>query len=347
MEIRKNSFAYTSPYRGCWLQHFYAKSAEDLFQRKVVTESDLRALIAEKDALPELMIMGNFIVERANITAICRSWGIDTVHSEDGFFPHYETIHVDPLGFCWESSLSRLTYRCCAVEQRLLARKTRDAWLRFEPRDLPPQVANRFVLWPTQLILDRVNRWDLNVPNWQALIQHFRMCLPDDFQLVIKPHPRSHPGDVAGLDQLAAELKNVIILPSGVDLKSLLMRCSGVAGANSTVLAEARLMFHKPVYAYARSWFTNHADLIYPVISAFAPRPLMRIEELYDNSLVRSEWLDGYADWFLAQLLVRQITRAQAEGDPEEFKQRVRRFSYRSYIQNGEDIFLPTACDSA
>lgn len=336
--IRPGSFAYTSPYGGVWMEHFYSKQAEDLFGGKVVKESDFRKKLAA-GVLPELMIMGNFVVERAGIVALCRELGINTVHSEDGFFPHYSTMHADPLGFCWESSLTTQVFRRSSPRQRAQAQQVRAAWLDFSPQELPASVRKPFVLWPLQLIGDRVNRWDLNVEEWVGLLQHFRQCLPKNIQFVVKEHPRAKALDEAGTKVLIEKLPNTVLLPKEVSLKTLLRECSAVAGANSTVLYEARLMFHKPVYAYARGWFTNHYELFTPVHRAFEPRPLNLFDSVVDNRLLHTERLDDYTDWFLAQLLARQITHVEAQDHPEQYRQKMLKLSYASYLAHGEDIF--------
>jgi hypothetical protein len=246
-------------------------------------------------------------------------------------------MHADPLGFCWESSLPRMVFRSCTDRQRLRAREIREAWLAFERKELPPMIRKPFVLWPLQLTGDQVNHWDLRLEDWTGLIRHFRECLPDGFQLVLKEHPRSKPHDHRGVAELARELPETVLLPHGFDLKTLLAECSAVAGANSSVLHEARLMFHKPACVYARSWFTNHEELFIPMRQHHVREP-NRFEFVEDNRLLRTERLDDYTDWFLAQLLARQIDRETAVN-PQEFKERVYRLSYQSFIQHGEDIF--------
>jgi hypothetical protein len=128
-------------------------------------------------------------------------------------------------------------------------------------------------------------------------------------------------------------------VPRETDLKTLLHGCQAVAGANSSVIYEARLMFHKPVYTYARGWFTNHSELFLPVPMR-ETRPLNRFDWVADNSRLRTERLDDYTDWFLAQMLARQIERERAESDPKWLKRALHRLSYGSFMKYGEEIFL-------
>lgn len=336
------SFAFTSPYTGSWAQHFYAKHHHDFFGGKVIREFDFREKLAACEHVPEIIFMGNFIMERAGILSVCREYGINTVHCEDGFFPHYSTLHLDPLGFCWESSLPTLTFRECSAKQRQRASVAREEWLNFRSQPLPDAIRPPFVFWPLQLIGDRVNAHDLNLKDWSGLLRHFRASLPAEFQLVVKEHPRSRAKDNEGIGELVRALPNTVQIPKDTHLKSLLRECSGVAGANSSVLYEARLMFHKPAYAYARGWFTNHPELFMPVAKHdFQPRPLNRLDWLEDNRRMRTERLDDYADWFLAQLLARQVSHEEAQHNPDAFRLMVFRLSYHSYLEHDEDIFEP------
>ncbi|HZR21069.1 MAG TPA: hypothetical protein VFE51_27555 [Verrucomicrobiae bacterium] len=337
--VARGTFAFSSPYDVCWLAHYYGLHFTNLFGAKVIREQDFLLKLKASKRLPELMIMGNLVVERAAMVSICRELAINVVHTEDGFFPHYSTMHADPLGFCWESSLPRLVFRECLGIQRVRARGARERWLAFHPKALPGNVRAPFVFWPLQLIGDQVNLWDLKVKDWTRLIAHFRACLGEQYQLVIKEHPRSKENDNTGVRELVQRLPNTVLVPREADLKSLLSGCCAVAGANSTVLYEARLMFHKPAYSYARGWFTNHSELFIPVPRR-EPRPLNRLDWLEENRRLRTERLDDYTDWFLSHLLARQIPLELAELDPKRLKRAVHRLSYESFVKYGEEVFL-------
>jgi hypothetical protein len=331
------AFAFSSPYRGCWLVQLYRQAgAFDLFGGKVETAKHLGKLLAQSHIHPRLMILGNFIEDRHLLLAKCRRDNIDSICSEDGFFPHYETLHADPLGFCWESSLCRMVFRGATDRQYIIAQRARAAWTQFKPLELPSQVRVPFVLWPLQLIGDQVNRWDMNVVDWSDMITHFRLRLPPEIQLVVKPHPRSKLKDQPR--KPLSEQHNTIILDQGCDLRTLISLASGVAAANSTVLLEARLMFHKPVYSYARSWFTNHTELCYPIALAQSEYPLRQLDVLENNSLLCDEWLSEYTDWFLSQLLARQLRHSDATSY-EALHQWVMKRTYKAYMMHGEEIF--------
>lgn len=332
------SYAWTSPYRVGWVVGCCDKYFESVYGGKVVTEADFRKMLGAKLARPEIMLMWNFVMDRAAIAGICREEGINIAWCEDGFFPHYDTMHVDPLGFCWESSLPRLVFSRCIDKQRQKAREARQRWLKKPLAELPQEIRSPFVLWPLQLIGDKVNEFDLNVQDWRELLTHFRTCLPPEIQLVVKEHPRGEETELTGMDQFVATLPNSFLTPRDTGLHSLLRACHAVAGANSSVLYEARLMHHKPVYAYARSWFTHHEELFLPVQRKMV-RPLPRLDWLEKPEKMRNDYLDEYTDWFLAQLLARQISREKATTDPQCLKQHVLKFSRKSFLEHGPAIF--------
>jgi len=336
--IIPSSYAWTSPYQDCWPQHCYGRHFWDLYGQKIVTEKDFRKRLSTERERPEIMFMGNFVMDRASIASLCRENGINLVWGEDGFFPHYQTMHLDPAGFCWEASLSRMVFRGCSDQMRQHARAARTAWLERPAKELPECVKPPYVLWPLQLIGDKVNQWDLAVKTWDDLIAHFRECLPAEVLLVVKEHPRAKEADMQNLKDRLAELPNTVLVAMKADLHSLLKGCAAVAGANSSVLYEARLMHHKPVYAYARSWFTHHEELFMPVRRQHV-RPLPRADWIERNDLIRTEPLDEYADWFLGQLLARQMRRDASVEDASHLKQWVDLLSWRSFRNHGEDVF--------
>jgi len=194
------------------------------------------------------------------------------------------------------------------------------------------------VLWPLQLIGDRVNVCDLDLKSWSGLIRHFRGVLPTGYQLVIKQHPRAELHDEIGLHDLAHELPNTVMISKTASPAALLRECSAVAGANSTVLHEGRLIYHKAVYAYGRSWFSNHRELIFALSQNMAA-PLPHFETVEGNRLLRTERLDAYTDWYLAQLLAGQIGRETAQS-PSKLREWMFRLSYHSYLKFGEEVFL-------
>ncbi|MEI9895688.1 MAG: hypothetical protein WDN28_17820 [Chthoniobacter sp.] len=331
------SYVWSNPYRNSAAEK-YRKHLTDLHGKCLFSEGDLRRYLSQMKERPDIMLFWGFCTERTGLVGLCREYGINVAIWEDGFFPHYGTLHIDPLGFCWESSLARMVFRGCSAHQRERARRAREAWLAAPPKALPAGIRNPFVLWPLQLIGDKVNDWDLRLTDWTGLLRHFRSCLPKHIQLVLKDHPLSAPKDTVGIDQLLPDLPNTIRVSKDTHLPTLLRECQAVAGANSSVLYEARLMHRKPTYAYARSWFTNHDELFVPISRDFA-RSIPRQDWIDHPSAMRTERLDDYTDWFLAQLLARQLDGKLAAEDPLRLRTALGRLSYHSYLENGDAVF--------
>jgi hypothetical protein len=331
-----HSFSFTSPYKGCWLEHFYRRGAMDLFGTKVTSVRHLHELLNTSDSRPDLMIAGNFICDRHEIQNLCRDHDIDIIYSEDGFFPHYQTLHADPLGFAWESSLCRTKFRHLSDHQRSVSQAKRSIWLDFRKTGFPPQIRRPYVLWPLQLIGDNANRCDLNLSDWSPLLRHFRRVLPMEFQLAVKPHPRAKPRDFAR--ETCDDLDGVCILPRECDLRTLIAGASAVAGANSSVLLEARLMFHKPVFAYARSWFTDHPDLFIPLVYTDPSTEISCMDRMISKDWISSDYLNDYTDWFLYQLLNRQLDHDAARCWERLHQWTIKR-TYKSFVAHGEGIF--------
>ncbi|MEP6668619.1 MAG: hypothetical protein ABJF10_05670 [Chthoniobacter sp.] len=331
------SYVWSNPYYNSAAEK-YRMHLQDLRGSCIFSEVDMRKYLSRMKERPDIMLLWGFCTERTGMVGLCREYGIDVATWEDGFFPHYDTIHFDPLGFCWESSLPRMMFRGCSGLQRERARQSREAWLAKPVKALPAAVRPPYVLWPLQLVGDKVNEWDLGLTDWTGLIRHFRSCLPARFQLVLKDHPLFSARDVAGLDELLRELPNTVRVPRESHLPTLLRECQAVAGANSSVLYEARLMHHKPTYAYARSWFTNHDDLFVPVNPDFC-RSLPRQDWIENPAAMRTERLNDYTDWFLAQLLARQLDGKIAAQDSLRFRTHLGRLSYHSYLEQGDAAF--------
>lgn len=309
----------------------------------IQSPGQLHYLLEVEGLHPDLLIVGNFPPARQALARICGQQGIDRIHSEDGFFPHYTTLHLDPLGFCWESSLPRLGFVSCPDSMRRRARTFRRAWTDFRPRPLPDFLCPPFALWPLQLIRDQVNCWDLKAESWAPFLWDFRARLPDEMQLVVKAHPRAGVTDMEGIAAAVRAMPHTVMVSTEEDLKSLLVAAAIVGGINSTVLYEARLLFGKPVFVYGHGWFSGHPDLFTPLIrSPRCPDPLPVEWEHCDRG-DRAEFVAEYADWFLAHLLVRQVSHAWARRYPDRLRERVEHFTYQAYCRHGEALFTDMA----
>lgn len=271
----------------------------------------------------DLTVIFNFIKNNDKIVKQYKN----TIFTEVGFFPHYQSFFFDPLGFCWKSSLTKMKFKQCSDRQRKIAKKTIKQFRIFADK-LPTAVTPPFFLWADQLLRDNTNAYGLKLGKWSILIKHFRQCLPDNIQLVIKTHPRSRHEEHSYLYELPKILKNTTVVKK-VDLKSLLTHCVGVTGANSTVLYEGRLIYNKPTYAYAKSWFSNHEELFYFMDHTKNPKPI----KIFNSKAINKDYLY----WFLYQIIIRQILISDCKE--EKMLKKMLFLCKDNFDKYGEEIF--------
>lgn len=260
---------------------------------------------------PELVVIWGFCDFIDKIKVWCKQNNILLTHGELGWFPHYESFHLDPEGFCWESMLAKQTY---------LSNINNTAWstdvadVLFNKNAKYPPVPEhlkhtKFALWVCQLVSDKVNTKGKNFLDWGGVIRHFRSILPDDIKLVVRLHPKMNTRiqeERYTKDRIQRALsmyKNVFFEHEGV-VESYLdsVNCVCVAGANSTVLYEAALKFNKPAYAYADSWYSCKGEHNLVTMIDFAQTEKLEIPE-------RSK-ADVQAQlWFTGELIQRQQLR--------------------------------------
>lgn len=335
-------YAWTSPYTGSRLSLGYKiAGGQQVYNGKVKSLSHWQRLERDVDEAPEVMILGNFTVERHSILQRCRQLGIDTVYGEDGWFPHSHTCHADPLGFCWESSLTRMVFERLTDLQRRQALACRKSWIKSHKQKLLPDEAKKgpYVLWPLQLIKDKVNTFGLAAPRWSIFVEHFRNCLPPEINLLLKNHPIDKESKKPRLQRMVRKLSNVDFVPPHCSLQALIANSVGVAGMNSSVLFESRLIYQKPTWCYADSWFSNHWEVFYKADHRFRGRELQNCQALQDSNLVKTGRDEDYTLWFLAQLLARQYMVREVKDDKEGFGRWFDRRTFNSWCSHGESIF--------
>jgi ADP-heptose:LPS heptosyltransferase len=321
-------FAYTHPRN---LQELYENAGGDnIYKRAVRGVGDFRRLI-ENGGLPDLLLVGNLLDDRKELDDFCEEQDVDRVYGEFGWFPHYKTVHADPRGYAWDSSLCSMPFSGLSLRQRTETARLRKEFLARPPERLAEGVRIPYVLWPLQLVADRVNKYDLNLTDWYDVLLWTRQIIPSGYQLVIKDHPvRSvHPRL-----EWTGFLPDTLVLDRSAALRPLIENAAGVIGCNSTVLLESRLLYRKPTWAYARSWYTGHPDLVFPV---------RQFERLPNRELlgkpIDDPWALDYGDWFLWQLLARQYSSEETRKNPQAFLRWIHRRSYKSYAALGEDAF--------
>jgi len=321
-------FAYTHPKH---LQELYELAGGcNLYRRAVRNARDL-ADLTQKVGLPDLLLIGNLLETSKELAEFCSENGVNRVYGEFGWFPHYTTVHADPVGYAWNSSLCQTKFSGITKKQRARVSAFRNEQLSAPTNSLPECVQNPFVFWPLQVIGDRVNKHDMNLPDWFEVLLWTRQIVPAAYQLVIKDHPVQNADSRM---RLYTCLPNTLFLDRSAPLRPLIENSAGVIGCSSTVLLESRLLFRKPTWAYGRSWYTGHPDLIFQIRLS---ERLPKLELL--GKCITDPWLLDYGDWFLWQLLARQYSTEQARREPAAFLRWIDRRSYHSYLRLGDDAF--------
>lgn len=52
------SYGYTSPYGGCWLEHYYARGGCNFFGEKIKTEKHFKEMLSRAVRAPTLLFLG-------------------------------------------------------------------------------------------------------------------------------------------------------------------------------------------------------------------------------------------------------------------------------------------------
>lgn len=278
---------------------------------------------------PEFAVAWGFL--DADLDSLVRQWaaskGVRLAYGELGWFPHYESFHLDPEGFCWDSLLARTRYAAegfrpfPSPDPDLTALRTRAAAKQRGTFDcLPSMIKPPYVLWPCQMVSDKVNLHGVNAKDWCRHVAHFRSILPMDVQLVVRPHPKAHQRPSTEkvpyyrLANLVAKLPNTELCAEG-EMDLLVANAEAVTGMNSTALYEAAMIHGKPAFAFSRSWFdykpeiVTHLDALdntpvsldppdedacHWLYRQFMDRQIIRHPEPANKSLIRL-WLDRWA----------------------------------------------------
>lgn len=301
------------------LSTFIAVSgAERLNEKDILTPEQFSQFTASGQ-VPEYAVTWGFIPFKHAMDQWAAKHGVKVSHGELGWFPHYDTFHLDPEGFCWSSSIPRTPFVNDPSKTYEYAKAMRTALRSDKHRPLPSMYRPPYAIWTCQLTSDKVNEYGVNTRDWSPYIAHFRSLLPEHIQLVVRPHPKSHQrasqetNPYRRMVRVLENLPNTVLCRSG-KFEDVVAEAEMVAGMNSTALYEAKLLYGKPAYAYAPSWYSGHSRLI-PVLSS------------QTTTLPEAAASDDYADWFLEQFLDRQITRYNRRGRGPEIRRWLERWS--------------------
>jgi SAM-dependent methyltransferase len=195
-----------------------------------------------------VVLMNNISDWERQLRTECRKEKIPVITFEDGFIPHYTSLHFDYRGFCWDSSFPDKNIKLYDDVQEDFSHVKYDM--------TPPIEINKpFVFVPLQTLGDSVILHGSDIKNWEEFVNKVRGEVSEKYDLVVKNHPREHT-------KYVSRREDIKVINSG--LGWAIKECEFVVGVNSGVLYESSIIFNKPVYYYGRSWYDKHPEVCVP-----------------------------------------------------------------------------------
>jgi len=215
------------------------------------------------DLFSKGLIVKNLIFNNASIYSertinYAKDNNIKVSSHEQGWFPHYQTLHFDPLGFSSHSLLAKSRLDNIDINIDKIKDIIKNYKNTFAVNENIFKLNKPYILLITQHTGDATIQHDYNdFESWQKIIDFADKIKKKNELLVIKINPQN------------VKSKDVMILPHGsIAIQNkcfnndLLANANAVIGVNSTMLYEASLLYDKPVIALGDSWFNCHPEVV-------------------------------------------------------------------------------------
>ena len=233
------------------------------------------------------------------------------LHAEQGFLPHYTSVHFDPRGHGSASSLIGNLNDPITDEQEIeLAAFLSQNYYLNRPCEL--SLPDRYWLLLLQHVQDSVMMWD--APAYardpSMLIRSVQAQLPAGTQLVVKPHPLHKPRGLRTSGAIVVDGQGDAKLDHSDNSalnQHLIRNAEGVITVNSSFVFEA-LAYDKPVITLGTSVFTgNNVTKEAPRVNeslfddlvcdstrnkAFLYELCLRKQIMYSNPAPAEQWAD-------------------------------------------------------
>jgi hypothetical protein len=244
----------------------------------------------------DTVLMNNCADWDPQMRTYCGKAGIPIITFEDGFIPHYSGLHFDRKGFCWESSFPYENVSKYPDNEEQFNMSS------YDMKRPEVSVDKPFVFVPLQMLGDSVILHGSDVKSWDAFVSKVREDVPEEYDLVVKNHPREK-------SKFESRDPSIHVIDDG--LGWAIDESEFVVGVNSGVLYESAFIFNKPVYYYGKSWYDRHPEVC---------RPARGILEKYDIDtnirtyrrrfwqFMKSKQLD-YSDGFDDKRLIKLIQK--------------------------------------
>jgi hypothetical protein len=196
----------------------------------------------------ETVMMNNCSDWEPQMRTYCGKHNLPIITYEDGFIPHYNGLHFDRKGFCWDSSFPH---------ENISKYPDKEENFNISSYDMkkPIDVEKPFVFVPLQMLGDSVILHGSDISSWDSFVRKVREDVPSKYDLVVKNHPMEKA-------KYESRDPSVHVIDSG--LGWAITESEFVVGVNSGVLYESAFIFDKPVYYYGKSWYDRHPEVCRP-----------------------------------------------------------------------------------
>ncbi len=180
---------------------------------------------------------------------------------EQGWFPHYQTLHCDPLGFSSKSLLAKTRLGDIEIDLEKISNEITNYKKNYAKPEGIFKIDKPYVLLIFQHTGDATIKHDYkDFKSWQKIIDFADKVRGKGKTLVVKVNPQN----VNSKEKIQLP-HNSIAIQNKFFNNDLLMNAKVVIGVNSTMLYEASIIYNKPVLALGSSWFDCHPEVVQKV----------------------------------------------------------------------------------
>ena len=246
----------------------------------------------------QTVMMNNCSDWEPKMRTFCKKKEIPIITYEDGFIPHYTSLHFDRRGFCWESSFPFENI------SKYPDKEDNFNMSKYDMECPSVKLSKSFVFVPLQMLGDSVILHGSDVKSWDKFVERVRGDVPEEYELVVKNHPRERT-------KYESNDPSIHVIDSG--LGWAINNCEFVVGVNSGVLYESAIVFDKPVYYYGKSWYDRHPEICRPARGKLETYAINNDITTYRRKFwqfMKSKQLDysnGFDDKRLLKLISREL----------------------------------------
>ena len=207
------------------------------------------------------LIFNNATIYTKDLIDYCKEHDIRISSHEQGWFPHYSTLHFDPLGFSSRSLLAQSRLDNLDIDIEKVQQQIEKYKNKFCQEKNIFDFKKKYILLIFQYTYDAtvVNGYE-DFISWQKIVDFAYGLKEREEFLIIKVNPQN-----------VKTIDGIVLPPDSIAIQTkifnnyLLKNAKAVVGINSTMLYEASLLYDKPVIALGNSWFDCHPEVVQKV----------------------------------------------------------------------------------